>query len=253
MANLKLFGSSRSAAHVAQRGEKKGASGVETKEKKQKKPLKTIAIILTVILCLEGLYFFCIYSNNAFIKKYRTIYITTAMNTMTHQWLATYFIPGDVIDTVMYDYGMAIGEAIGKESSWGKADTSADPTPAAPSTSDSEKTSDSAEPGVKPIEPDVSVIEPDVTVIESETPSAEEIEKQERDAFYELFWELDQASFDAYLDKNPDVLSGGWNKIHINEAGFEENGIDAKTLYDEQVLGLDAENGILLVRVSSPG
>ncbi|MCQ2420022.1 MAG: phosphodiester glycosidase family protein [Clostridia bacterium] len=72
----------------------------------------------------------------------------------------------------------------------------------------------------------------------------------EREDFYELFWELDQASFDAYLEKNPDVLANGWSGIHINEAGFEEKGIDAYTVYGEQVLGLDAKNGVLLIRVA---
>ena len=238
MANLKLFGTSRSASHVALRSEKK--RNKKQKEQKQKKPLKTIAIILAVVLCLEGLYFFCIYSNNAFIKKYRTIYITTAMNTMTHQWLATYFIPRDVIDTVMYDYGMAIGEAIGKESSWNKPD--------APETEDTTPDVQPEDPlqSVKPVKPDVTIIEPDI-------PTKEELEAQERTAFYELFWELDQASFDAYLEANPDVLANGWNKIHINEAGFEEDGIDAFTIYNEQVLGLDAENGVLVIRVSGSG
>ena len=83
---MKLFGSAKGGARVAKRSKKPKAD-------KPKKPLKVLAIVLTVILCLEGLYFLCIYSNIPFIKKYRTIYINTAMNTMRHQWLATYFIP----------------------------------------------------------------------------------------------------------------------------------------------------------------
>ena len=46
MSQVKLFGNSRSAARVAKRGKNKV---------KQKKPLKVLAIILTVVLCLEGL------------------------------------------------------------------------------------------------------------------------------------------------------------------------------------------------------
>ena len=85
MSQVKLFSSS-GGARVAKRSGRK-------KKQKVKKPLKTLAIWLTVILCLEGLYFFCVYTNNAFGKKWRTIYINTAMDTMTDQWLATYFIP----------------------------------------------------------------------------------------------------------------------------------------------------------------
>ena len=114
MAQLKLFGSARGGARVAKRGKKE-------KPARQKKPLKALAIVLTVLLCLEGLYFLCIYSNIPFIVKYRTIYINTAMNTMRHQWLATYFIPDNVIDKVRYEYGLQVAASNGKESQWGNA------------------------------------------------------------------------------------------------------------------------------------
>ena len=124
MPQMKLFGNSRSAARVA--GKRKPDSEQAPKEKKQKKrkPLKVLAIWLTVILCLEGLYFFCCYTNNAFVAKWRTIYIQTAMSTMRHQWLATYFIPKDVIDEVRYEYGLVRAATVGKESNanWGKKD-----------------------------------------------------------------------------------------------------------------------------------
>ena len=112
MSQVKLFSSS-GGARVAKR------SGRQKKQK-VKKPLKTLAIWLLVILCLEGLYFFCIYTNNSFVKKWRTIYINTAMDTMRHQWLATYFIPKDVIDEVRYEYGLVKAGTVGKESTWGR-------------------------------------------------------------------------------------------------------------------------------------
>lgn len=107
MSQVKLFGNSRSAARVAKGGKKKEKKG------RQKKPLKVLAIVLTVILCLEGLYFFCIYSQNSFVTKWRNIYIQTAMSTMRHKWLATYFIPGDVIDEVITRQSNAAGSQIG--------------------------------------------------------------------------------------------------------------------------------------------
>lgn len=42
-----------------------------------------------------------VFSNIPFIKKWREIYIETAMTTNTHKWLATAFIPGYIIDDVM--------------------------------------------------------------------------------------------------------------------------------------------------------
>ena len=119
---MKLFGSAKGGARVAKRSKKPKAD-------KPKKPLKVLAVVLTVILCLEGLYFLCIYSNIPFIKKYRTIYINTAMNTMRHQWLATYFIPAEIIDQVRYEYGLEIAKSVGTESQWGKnaGDTTTEP------------------------------------------------------------------------------------------------------------------------------
>ena len=113
MSQVKLFSST--GTRVARRSGK-------PKKQKIKKPLKTLAIWLLVILCLEALYFFCVYTNNSFVKKWRTIYINTAMDTMRHQWLATYFIPKDVIDEVRYEYGLFKAATVGKESNaiWGK-------------------------------------------------------------------------------------------------------------------------------------
>ena len=172
MSQVKLFSSS-GGARVAKR------SGRQKKQK-VKKPLKTLAIWLLVILCLEGLYFFCIYTNNSFVKKWRTIYINTAMDTMRHQWLATYFIPKDVIDEVRYEYGLVKAGTVGKESTWGRTD----PVPAdqTPSTSND----------------NIVTLDPNVTH-ETDQPDAEELTqealaKQAEENFYSVFWELDRTS-----------------------------------------------------------
>ena len=46
-------------------------------------------------------YPFLLYTPNAFVTRWREWYIETAMGTMTHQWLATWFIPEDIINEVM--------------------------------------------------------------------------------------------------------------------------------------------------------
>ena len=58
---------------------------------------KTVEILLVLII----LYITAVYSKIPFIEKWRTIYIETAISTMTHQWLATYFIPPDVVAEVI--------------------------------------------------------------------------------------------------------------------------------------------------------
>ncbi len=65
------------------------------------KSLKKLILLPIVVLIITIGYLIAVYSNNTFIKKWRTIYIETAMSTMTHQWLATAFIPKPVIDEVM--------------------------------------------------------------------------------------------------------------------------------------------------------
>ena len=60
-----------------------------------------LGIVLSVCMIL---YLFFVFSNIAFIKKWRTIYIETAMTTNTHQWLATWFIPNYIIADVMLKY-----------------------------------------------------------------------------------------------------------------------------------------------------
>ena len=225
MSQVKLFGNSRSAARVAKGGKKK------EKKAKQKKPLKVLAIVLTVLLCLEGLYFFCIYSQNSFVSKWRSIYIQTAMSTMRHKWLATYFIPGDVIDEVITRQSNAAGSQIGIVSTWTKPDESDDPS----GTEES-----------KVVDAEVETIAPDVM-------SPEEQLEIEKAAFYELFWELDQDTMQAYIDANPQVLANGWGQIYINEAGFDDEGTSIMTTMGEQVLAIDAINQILLLRIEGSG
>ena len=53
------------------------------------------------MICLTVVYPFLLYTPNAFVTRWREWYIETAMGTMTHQWLATWFIPHDIIEEVM--------------------------------------------------------------------------------------------------------------------------------------------------------
>ena len=231
MSQVKLFSSS-GGARVAKR------SGRQKKQK-VKKPLKTLAIWLLVILCLEGLYFFCIYTNNSFVKKWRTIYINTAMDTMRHQWLATYFIPKDVIDEVRYEYGLVKAGTVGKESTWGRTDPA--PADQTPSTSND----------------NIVTLDPNVTH-ETDQPDSEELTqealaKQAEENFYSVFWELDRTSMETYLAEHPDTLANGWEHIYINEAGFDDKGTSIQSTFGEQVLAIDAYNGVLLLRISGKG
>lgn len=71
------------------------------------------------LILLAGLYCTAVFSNIPFIAKWRAIYIETAMGTMTHQWLATAFIPPSVIDKVVGGREELEAEQAGLESDWG--------------------------------------------------------------------------------------------------------------------------------------
>ncbi|MBR6676626.1 MAG: phosphodiester glycosidase family protein [Clostridia bacterium] len=71
------------------------------KNKRMKTPVKVLAVVMSVVAVLGGLYAFVVYSNIPFIKYWRTIWIETAMTTKSHTWLAEYFFPKDMIDEVM--------------------------------------------------------------------------------------------------------------------------------------------------------
>lgn len=68
----------------------------------RKKRSSTKHFITVFLLTLVVMYLTAIYSNIPFIARYRSLYIETAMSTMSHQWLATRFIPKSVIDDVIY-------------------------------------------------------------------------------------------------------------------------------------------------------
>ena len=241
MANLKLFGSSRYASRVAPRRAK--ADKGSRKSKKVRKPLKTVAIILAVILCLEGLYFFCMYTQNSFVKRLREDYIRTGMSTLSHQWLVTYFIPAPIVEDVQFRYGTQVGSQIGVTTSWGKTEESA------PSANPMELPSET-----DPVELEPTVIQPEIE--HEKEPTPEELEAQAKEAFYELFWELNRDTMEAYIAEHPDVLNNGWDHIYINEAGLDDEGTSIYTTIGdegEQVLAIDAENKIMLVREKGQG
>lgn len=68
--------------------------------RKMSKKQKVIIWIVSMMLFVVLGYCTAVFSNIPFIKKWRGIYIETAMTTR-HQWLATAFIPGYIIDDVM--------------------------------------------------------------------------------------------------------------------------------------------------------
>ena len=83
------------------KGEKMSKRNKVHQRRKMSKKQKIIIWIVSILLLMVLGYCTAVFSNIPFIKKWRGIYIETAMTTNTHKWLATAFIPGYIIDDVM--------------------------------------------------------------------------------------------------------------------------------------------------------
>ena len=212
---MKLFGGSK--------GARTGGAAARTAAAPARRSLKPLAIVLACLLFIEACYFICVYSQNSFITKWRNIYITTAMETLSHQWLATAIIPEDIIQEVVGRREDAMAAQVDIESGWTKDETNELPS--------------------------IQEFETDVTVVSDQ----EADEEAQKSSFYSLFHELDQATFEAYLSKNPGVLDNGWDQLQINEAGLDDEGTSIETIYGDQVLAIDVPNKILLIRVKGDG
>lgn len=188
---------------------KRGRKAKKPKKPKKKKSLgRRLLILFLVLAILAGLYLTAVYSNIPFIAKWRTAYIQTAMNTLSHQWLATAFIPRSVIDKVVAEMEAAREAQIGVNSEW------------------EEEEVESRNP----------------TLTDTKGMSKEEI------AFYNLFWEVDVPSMQAYVKEHPDVLAAGWSRINIDKSALTDDGTSIRTIQGEQVLAIDAYNEILIAR-----
>ena len=85
----------------------------------KKGPVKKRLLALGIIVALlAGIYCTAVFSNIPFIKKWRDIYIETALDTYSHKWLATFFIPKSIIDGVMANKEAVIASQQNLKSSW---------------------------------------------------------------------------------------------------------------------------------------
>ncbi len=68
-----------------------------------------------------------------------------------------------------------------------------------------------------------------------------------RAAFFALFPELDQQQVEAWLEQHPEA--GSWSDFYVNRAGLDDAGTDLYTHQGDQVLAIDAQNGLLVLRI----
>ena len=208
--------------------------------------LKVIAHMLLVIFtALSIVYLVALYSNHPFIVKTRTTYIQTAMATMNHKWLATAIIPGDIIEDVMRMQYETEETKVGLQSNWGAVEIQELPSFSAETIEHAAEIAPDEEEDITPSavpsqqEQETTIHESVDTVFES----------KDEETFFSLFWELDYDSVQAYVQEHPEVLDNGWAGFEVNEAGLTEEGTSIKTIYGDQVLALDASEGVVLIRM----
>jgi len=63
--------------------------------------LRSFSAVLSVVLIAMSVYTLFVFSTIPFIAYWRTIWIETAMTTGSHAWLATAFIPEEIIESIM--------------------------------------------------------------------------------------------------------------------------------------------------------
>ena len=163
MASQKLFGNSSAAKFRADRP----AGSQPKKSKKTRARLRPVKILLSVLLVLEVLYCVAVFSQIPWIVKLRNMYIETAMSTMSHQWLATAFIPQDIVDEVVARRNAAREAQAGVVSTWEVPGTAA-----------------------------VSAS----TTAPAQTAHALTAEQE---AFFDLYWEIDPDTMLDYVQEHP--------------------------------------------------
>ncbi len=175
--------------------------------KKKSKWRKVPAVIGRLFIIGIIGYLICVYSNNSFISKWRTIYIETAMSTMTHQWLATAFIPPDVVNAVMVDVEESQESQRELESAWERQ------------------------------------VEINTEQVSDQEEIIEGIVKTDEELFFEKYWEIDTEDFRNFLQEHPEYLENGYDHINIEDLDKQ---FGLTSIYGDTLLSIDAPNNLLL-------
>lgn len=189
----------------------------EQKTKKAKKPRRKRVLrgLAAAAASLILLYCVLVFSHIPFIEKWRTIYIETAMGTMTHQWLATAFLPQSLIDEVMNSRTTLELQQEEINSSW-----------------DAQEDTSFAEDADSAIDTWAGI----------------------RTRFYREYPEIDEASFEKYLETHEiEELLDEDGYLLIDQADYNDKDTGIKTIYGDTVCAVDTRNGIIIVTLEGDG
>ncbi len=198
-----------------------------------------IVVVVSLLLVLITMYLMFVYSNLPFIKKWRTIYIETAMSTYTHKWLATAFIPEDVVNDVMNEASIQQEEQQDLQSSWPDID---DTEPDI--STDEQQGEGDTDSGTEPPDDGGNSVNTGFPALEGRPM---ELIKTK---FYRQYWELDEDGFETFLKRNPEYLEDGYFGIVIEDTDMS---LGLETTMGERICVLDAVNNLMVVEVTGSG
>ena len=157
------------------------------------KKLKILAALLALLLLIECTYCVAVFTDWCPpLTSLRNMYIETALSTLSHRWLATALIPGDVVQEVWEGLEDSRNAQLGQNSAlWETEETTGNR------------------------------------------------------GFFELFPELEESTVRAWAPISGEELA----ELYVNYSGLDEVGLDLYTRQGDQVLAIDAKNGILAVRI----
>ena len=70
-----------------------------------------------------------------------------------------------------------------------------------------------------------------------------------REAFFEIFHELEEEAVLSWAEDHPEAVENGWDSFYVNQSGLTDSGTDLYTCRGDQVLAIDAANGLMVLRV----
>ena len=157
------------------------------------KKLKILAALLALLLLIECTYCVAVFTDWCPpLTSLRNMYIETVLSTLSHRWLATALIPGDVVQEVWEGLEDSRNAQLGQNSAgWETEETTGNR------------------------------------------------------GFFELFPELEESTVRAWAPISGEELA----ELYVNYSGLDEVGLDLYTRQGDQVLAIDAKNGILAVRI----
>ncbi|MDP4109611.1 MAG: phosphodiester glycosidase family protein [Bacillota bacterium] len=77
--------------------------------------------------------------------------------------------------------------------------------------------------------------------------------KKEKGKFAAFFSEIDQNSFNDFMKEHPDEFINEKKYLVIDKAGLNDGGTPIKTVFGDQVLAIDTENAITIIKVEGDG